>query len=178
VNRAPERFETERLTGHRAGARDEEFVVAMFADPRVTATLGGPRDPDAVRAALRRWDGHWEAYGFGPWVVDDATSGASVGWILLHRTDTGGAGGVEVGWSIAADRRREGLATEGGARAIRVAFEEVGLDALVSFTLVDNIASQGVIQRLGFTFDCETDHAGLPHVLYRLAKRDWEADHG
>lgn len=176
--RAPERFGTERMAAHRVGPDDEDFLVGMWSDPRVVATLGGPRDRDAVRATVQRWDDHWTTHGFGPWIVADEVTGAPLGWILLYRTDTGGPGSVEVGWSIAADHWREGLATEGGAAATRIGFAVVGLEALVSFTLVDNVASRGVMERLGFTYEADVEHAGLPHVLYRLTKQEWEADHG
>jgi len=178
VTVAPEELVTERLVAHRGGPADEDFVVSMFSDARVHATLGGPRDRANVRDALARWDAHWDVHGFGPWIADDATTGASVGWILLHTTETGGPGSVEVGWSIAADRWGEGLATEGGAAATAVGFGAVGLDALVSFTLVDNVASRRVMEKIGFGLDGEVEHAGLPHVLYRLDRDTWEARRG
>jgi RimJ/RimL family protein N-acetyltransferase len=174
TGRAPESFTTARLVAHRGGAPDEDFVVEMFADPRVYATLGGPRDRDDVRHALARWDEHWATRGFGPWIVDDAGTGAPLGWILLHVTDTGGAGGVEVGWSIVADRWGEGLAAEGGAEATRIGFADVGVDELVSFTLPHNRASQRVMEKIGFTHTEDVEHAGLPHVLYRLDRTTWE----
>ena len=47
--RVPEVFATERLDARRIDpATDEEFVVAMWSDPRVVATLGGGRDRDAI----------------------------------------------------------------------------------------------------------------------------------
>jgi ribosomal-protein-alanine N-acetyltransferase len=174
---APESFTTARLVAHRGGPADEEFVAAMFADPRVHATLGGPRDRENVRRALGLWDEHWTTHGFGPWIVDDAATGAPLGWILLHTTDTGGRGGVEVGWSIAADRWCEGLASEGGAAATRIGFVDVGLDALVSFTLPDNLGSRRVMEKIGFTYADDVEHAGLSHVLYRLDRTTWEQRH-
>jgi len=38
---------------------------------------------------------------------------------------------------------------------------------VVSFTLPDNLTSRRVMEKLGFTFERDTRHAGLPHVLYR-----------
>jgi RimJ/RimL family protein N-acetyltransferase len=174
TGRAPESFTTERLVAHRAGVADEDFVAAMFSDPRVHATLGGPRDRSQVRDALRRWEAHWSRHRFGPWIVADASGGAPVGWILLHATDTGGAGGVEVGWSIAADRWGEGLAAEGGRAATRIGFDDVGLASLVTFTLPENRASRRVMEKIGFTYDTDVEHAGLRHVLYRLDRATWE----
>ncbi len=96
---------------------------------------------------------------------------------MLTATETGGPG-VEVGWAVASDCWRRGYATEAGAEAVRIGFEDLGLDELVSFTLVDNVASQGVMKKLGFVYERDVEHVGLPHVLYRLYRKDWEANHG
>ena len=64
------------------------------------------------------------------------------------------------------DRRSD---SEMAAEAVRVAFEELGLPDLVSFTLHDNHASRRVMERLGFSYERDVEHAGLPHVLYRLS---------
>jgi RimJ/RimL family protein N-acetyltransferase len=34
------------------------------------------------------------------------------------------------------------------------------------------------MRKLGFTYEAHVEHAGLPHVLYRLRKQEWEIDHG
>jgi [ribosomal protein S5]-alanine N-acetyltransferase len=176
ITRVPDSFTTERLTAVRVGPADEEFLVAMWSDPRVVATLGGARDREQVRTTIERLDAHWEAFGHGMWILRDRATGAPVGWTMLTVTDVGGPGGVEVGWSVAADRWREGLASEAAAEAVRLAFTDLGRDDVVTFTLVDNVASQGVMRRLGFTYEADVEHAGLPHVLYRLTKKDWEAN--
>jgi RimJ/RimL family protein N-acetyltransferase len=48
------------------------------------------------------------------------------------------------------------------------------VDDLVSFTLPDNRASRRVMEKIGFRHDTEVEHAGLPHVLYRLDRANWE----
>ena len=48
---------------------------------------------------------------------------------------------------------------------------------MVSFTLADNVASRGVMEKLGFAYDGDVEHAGLPHVLYRLRAHTWEQRH-
>ncbi len=179
TTRVPEQFGTDRLVARRIDpATDEDFLVAMWSDPRVVATLGGARDRAQVRAITDRLVAHWDTHGHGMWVLRDRTSGAPVGWTMLTATDVGGPGGVEVGWSTAADRWREGLASEAAAEAVRIAFTDLDRDDLVTFTLVDNRASQAVMDKLGFTYEADVEHAGLPHVLYRLTKQEWEANDG
>lgn len=169
----PLEFSTERLDAHQVGGEDLEKLEVLFQDERVTATLGGPRDRDRIRDDIGRWLAHWDAQGFGLWILRERELENSVGWVMLHVTDTGGPG-VEVGWTIAADRWRRGLGSEAGAAAVHIGFETLGLHEIVSFTLVGNVASRRVMEHLGFTYDCETEHAGLPHVLYRLDHTTWE----
>jgi [ribosomal protein S5]-alanine N-acetyltransferase len=172
VNPAPETFATTRLTARRVGVDDQPFLVGLFADERVTRTLGGPRDVTRVRDDVDRWNRHWDEHGFGLWTLrlrDDATP---VGWTMLHTTTPGP--GVEVGWTVAADHWRQGYATEAATAAVDIGFGAVGLDRVVAFTSVDNVASRGVMEKLGFRYDGEVEHAGLPHALYGMNRDDWE----
>ena len=46
---------------------------------------------------------------------------------------------------------------------------------LVCFTLTTNHASQRVMEKVGFRYECNVLHAGLPHVFYRLTASAWRA---
>src|SRR4051812_33919263 len=164
----PETFVTERLAAHRVTDADEPFLVAMFADPNVHATLGGPRDAARVREMLDRMIANWDRSGYGTWILEDRSTGAPVGWVGLHDTDTGGPGSVELLYAIASARWREGLATEAGRTVVGFARESLDRDELVCFTLVENVGSQRPMRGLGFRDAGEVEHAGLPHLLTRL----------
>ena len=166
---APEMFSTERLVARRIDRADQPFLEAMWGDPAVHAPLGGPRDAAWVEQMLDRMLDHWARRGFGVWVLRDRQTDVPVGWVGLHETDTGGAGGVELLYAIASARWREGLATEAGRATVEIARVELGLNELVCFTLVDNVASRRTMVGLGFTDAGPVDHAGLPHALTRRA---------
>jgi RimJ/RimL family protein N-acetyltransferase len=163
----PDALSTERLDAHRVGLDDEPFLRAMFSDARVTATLGGPRDDVRVRETLDRMTGHWERTGFGTWILVERASGEPVGWVGLHQTDTGGPGGVELLYSIAADHWRRGYAVEAGRAAVVIGHGILDRPELVAFTLPYNRGSRAVMERLGFEYDTDVEHLGLRHVLYR-----------
>jgi [ribosomal protein S5]-alanine N-acetyltransferase len=165
--RAPDSFTTERLVAHRIEPGDESFLVAMFEDPDVHATLGGPRDETRVREMLDRWIEHWDRRGFGTWIIRDRSTDEPVGWVGLADTDTGGAGGVELLYAVTSTRWREGLATEAGRAAVDIARDSLHLDELVCFTLPVNEGSYRTMMGLGFVDAGMTEHAGLPHVLTR-----------
>ena len=63
---------------------------------------------------------------------------------------------------------RERLAPEAARAAVAWGFERCGLARVVSFTLPENRRSQRVMEKLGMSFACEFERAGLPHLLYEL----------
>jgi RimJ/RimL family protein N-acetyltransferase len=168
-------METERLRLTRIDAGDEDFVRVMWGDPKVTRTLGGARDAAGARAVLDRMVAHWDR-GYGAWIVRERATGEPVGWMFLHDTDVGGPGGVELGYALIQSAWGKGYATEAGRAALDVAWRELGRDSVVAFTLADNRASQAVMARLGFEYEGEVEHAGRPHVLYRVHRPDGIAD--
>ena len=178
MSRAPERFETERLIARRPSAADEEFFVAAWSDPRVTGWLGGSRDREGVRALLQHFDDLWRHDTDGMWILEDRTTKQPVGWILLHPMDFGGHAGTEIGWTIIADRWREGLASEAAVRVAEIAFADCALTEVINGTMTTNVASRGVMEKLGMQYDRNVEHAGLPHVLYRLDRQTWEKTQG
>lgn len=167
AQQAPERVETARLVLTRPVADDLDGFAALLAEPRVGRWLGGPASRERVTAMLERHIAHWTALGFGLWTARDRETNAVVGRGGLSVQIAGGAGGVEAGWTIAADRWGEGLATELGAAAITVAERDLRLTELISLTMPDNAASRRVMEKLGFAYERDIVHRDVPHVLYR-----------
>jgi ribosomal-protein-alanine N-acetyltransferase len=58
---------------------------------------------------------------------------------------------ANVGYWVARDRQNRGLATSAVADVVRHAFDELELHRVEAGTLVDNIASQRVLEKNGFT---------------------------
>jgi len=51
-----------------------------------------------------------------------------------------------------------------------VAFKQLGLGDIVTFTLATNPASRRIMEKVGCKFERDIVHSGLPHVLYRLTR--------
>jgi ribosomal-protein-alanine N-acetyltransferase len=56
-----------------------------------------------------------------------------------------------LGYWVARDRQGRGLATLAAGEVVRFAFDELGLHRVEAGTLVDNVASQRVLEKNGFT---------------------------
>jgi RimJ/RimL family protein N-acetyltransferase len=145
-----------------------EHLARLHGDPRVGATLGGVRSRDQVADELAAHERHWAEHGFGYWAVFDAATDEFVGRGGLHRCRVGGRDEVEIGWAVLPERWGQGIATQIARMAAATAFDEHALPDVVAFTLPDNLASRRVMEKAGFAYEREVQHAGLPHVLYRL----------
>jgi RimJ/RimL family protein N-acetyltransferase len=161
-------IETPRMRGERIAAVHEAALTTLLGDPQVGATLGGAKSPEAVRVAVGRHGEHWDEHGFGYWTFLDRETGAPIGRGGLSRAHVGGRDEIEVGWAVMPEHWGRGYATELGAASVRVAFDVLLVPDVVAYTLPHNLSSRRVMEKLGFEYEREIVHAGLPHVLYRL----------
>jgi ribosomal-protein-alanine N-acetyltransferase len=168
---AVDRVRTARLVGRRPEPGDADAYVRFYGDPRTPEALWPSelRTPDRARAALDAFIGHWQRWGFGVWTVL-LPGGEVIGHAGVQHTTIGDRPEVELLWFIHPDHWNRGYATEMAREAVRVAFDVLGLDDVISFTVHGNAASRAVMAKLGMTYEGDIEHAGLPHVLYRLTR--------
>jgi RimJ/RimL family protein N-acetyltransferase len=153
--------------------RDLPEIERMHADVQTMATLGGVRDAAATRRMVGEWIAHWDAHGFGLWIARDAATSEFAGRGGLRHTVVGGNPEVEVAYGFLPAFWGRGLATELAEASVRAGFADLHLVDLVCFTLTTNRASQRVMEKVGFAFEREVEHANLPHRLYRLRAARW-----
>lgn len=79
---------------------------------------------------------------------------------------------VEVGYSFDSACWGRGLATEVATACLEIARDTLRLPSVVAVTLPTNQRSQRVMSKIGMRFEREVDHAGLPHVLFRITFAD------
>jgi len=170
-----DRVETERMVCERLRPAHASEMVLLLSDPRVARTLF-PSSPQLseseVLASLDQKLEHWTRHGFGLWVLRDRASGEMVGRGGLQHTTVAGLDEVEVGWAIVPERWGHGLATELARASVRVAFDDLGLDEIVAFSLPDNLASRRVMEKAGLHYERHLVRMDLVHVLYRRDRGD------
>lgn len=157
---------------------DREAWAAMNADAEVMEFFPSTLDRDESDRAFDRFSSALDERGWGLWAVD--LGGRFVGFTGLNPVpiDLPCAPAVEIGWRLARSAWGQGFATEAAHAVLEVAFGELGLADVVSFTAVGNVRSRNVMERLGMRRDGEGDfdHPRVPadspvrrHVLYRLS---------
>jgi [ribosomal protein S5]-alanine N-acetyltransferase len=163
------RITTRRLLALRPSDADEENYRQLLLAPEINRWLRPPplppmRDEDPG-LWLARDISHWQAHGFGPWVLRERSSGEFLGRAGLAHTTLRDRTAVELAWAILPSRWRQGHASE-AARAALKAGEDLGFQELLAYTLPTNAASRGVMRKIGMRLSGEITHAGLPHLLY------------
>ncbi len=107
---------------------------------------------------------HRITHGFGwalAWEGDNC-----VGWSVAQYCIVDGVSEVEIGWAVARSRWRQGIATRLGQHALSEV-SPLDLNSVVAYTREDNMASRGVMSKLGMSYEKSFHFHGEPHVLYR-----------
>jgi RimJ/RimL family protein N-acetyltransferase len=182
VNPAIE-FTTERLLLRQWRASDREPFAELNADPRVMEFFPTLLDRAASDAGFDRLRAKIEERGWGLWAVELRATNSFIGFVGLQVPTAPLPFGpcVEVAWRLAHAYWGNGYATEAAKGTLRVGFERLALEEIVSFTAVINRKSRAVMERLGMqeaeaTFQHPSVPEGSPlreHCLYRLTRQRW-----
>ena len=174
-------LETPRMILRRWQAEDREPFARLNGDPAVMEHFPNPLTRQESDDLADRIEAHFNEHGFGVWATELRAGSSFIGFIGLNILHFGAAFTpcVEIAWRLAAEHWGTGLATEGAQAVVRHAFNDLGIPALVSFTVPANRRSRRVMEKLGMTHDPrdDFDHPLLPedhplrrHVLYRLTR--------
>ena len=169
---------TRRLAGTPAAPGDIADIHRLHGDSRVMATLSGDGETLSREDSLIFLDRaaeHWKLHGFGLWVFREHVGGDFVGYGGIKHAVIEGRDEIELAYAIRSDRWGKGFATELSIAALKLGFDLIHLDRIVAITLPHNLASRGVMEHCGFTYQRDIVHAGLPHVLYLLEARNFVA---
>lgn len=136
----------------------KDAPAALLLSKEETSRAGLPsqvyRDHAHAVSALAFLIRHYPTPGnprHGPYVlaVEHRASGALIGHVGFSPLDDE----VEIGFSIAQDYQRQGLATQAIVAASRWAFETFELDTIVAITSVANVPSKRTLARAGFVHE-------------------------
>jgi RimJ/RimL family protein N-acetyltransferase len=134
---------------------DDDFAAMLRGDrdvrPGLAQPPGGVDEPVVLEHVRRiaeelRRDG----YPGGQWMM--VADGEVVGLCGI-KTPPSAEGDVELGYGVAASRRRRGHATAAIAALIKAARRDPAVRAILALTAPDNVASHRVLTRNGFS--CE-----------------------
>ena len=180
----PIELETERLRLRQWRRSDLDPFAALNADPRVMEFFPRPLTRGESDELAEHCRSFITERGWGFWAVEIKDGAPFAGFVGLNipRTPLPFSPCVEIGWRLAFQHWNRGYATEAARAALRIGFERIGVDEIVSFTAILNVRSQAVMRRIGMGRDPATfEHPRVPpgplrtHCLFRLARKEWRA---
>jgi RimJ/RimL family protein N-acetyltransferase len=179
----PIEFMTERLRLRQWETRDREPFAAMNADPDVMRYFAEVGTRESSNRTVDIWQSEIEGRGWSNWAVEHAESKTFIGFVGLSvpRRALPFMPCVEIGWRLAKAHWGKGFATEAAKGALRVGFERLNLEEIVSFTSLVNQPSRAVMERIGMINSEEDfDHPALPegselrrHCLYKISREHY-----
>ena len=162
---------TARLRLRELTHADAAFIRELVNDPAWLRFIGDRKvrsDDDARGYIDKIRDGHYAKYGFGLWAVEALETGEPVGMCGLIRRDT--LDHPDLGFAFLERHRGLGYAREAAEAVVALARERFGFTQLLAITNTDNVASQKVLERVGFHFDRKLDWAETGEVLCLYAQ--------
>jgi RimJ/RimL family protein N-acetyltransferase len=149
---------------------DLPLLEGLLGDPEMMRHLGGPESSEKIAERQARY----ERPGSGQFkIVDDAT-GEAVGWVGYWERSWRDEQVYEIGWSVLPAFQGRGIAGAATAQAIAAASSENKRRFLHAFPSVDNLPSNAICRKLGFTLIETADFEYPPGNIMRC--NDWRLD--
>ena len=157
--------------------------MVLYSDPVVTRYIGGQTWTSASEAAtaMARIIAAYDTWGAGMGGFplfrrsDDALVGAVLIKWLPGRDRAVNTTDLEIGWHLAQRYWGNGYATEAGRAAMDYAFENFDVSEIYAVTEPENVASQRVALRLGFSRLGHSNeyYGGLPVEKFVITRAEW-----
>jgi RimJ/RimL family protein N-acetyltransferase len=113
---------------------------------------------------------HQEQYGYGLFSVILKANGELVGDCGLEHMELDGLPEVEIGYDFLSAYWCRGLATEAAESIRDFAFEQLGLQRVISLIQPDNVASARVAEKIGMTKEKECLRGNRLYHVYSLCR--------
>lgn len=148
------KLETERLILRRMDIGDSEDVFEYASDEEVSKYVAWDlhKSIDDSRRYLRLMMKKYRKFRIGDWGIVLKSNGKLIGscgfvnWNCEHNC-------AEIGYVLSRKYWNSGIMTEAVKRVIKFGFEEMNLNRIEGYHMIENVASERVMQKAGMTFE-------------------------
>jgi ribosomal-protein-alanine N-acetyltransferase len=163
-------IETRRLSLRQFRNEDLTSYTAIMGDDEVGKWFPGGKGftSEQAKKSLDNIIQHWTTHGFGIWAVIGKEEEALLGRCglnLIAETSE-----VEVDFVIANGFWRRGFATEGAKASLSYGFQVLNLDRVIGLSKPENVASRGVMEKVGMHYVRDAMYWGILCAYYELSK--------
>ena len=204
---------TERLRLEPIGPANAHDLWLVHSDDDVSYWYGDKPTLGEAGQRARFMGESWRLHGVHKWIAYDRESGDLVGrgglsrtpvdddwgqiypllpaepWVrVVHENRRPGvvhANWLELGWALRREFWGRGYASEIGRAGLAFAFDDLGVQAVVSCTVRHNLRSRAVMERIGMRYAGEIRSRGVvegmdgeqddaPFAVCVLLRKDWD----
>lgn len=170
--------ETDRLILREIVPEDAEGLYELDSDPLVHSYLGNRPLTTMAQAAeqigfIRR---QYLDNGIGRWAVVEKSTGTFLGWSglkLVRETINDHSDYFDLGYRLIRKFWGQGFASESAIAVLDYGFDVLALEEIFAAAHLDNIASNRILQKLGFGHRGDFEYDSARHNWYRMLARDW-----
>jgi ribosomal-protein-alanine N-acetyltransferase len=172
------KLETERLFLRELNETDVQGMFELDSDPKVHTFLGSHQTIHKIEEAaniIKHVQLQYQQNGIGRWAVIEKESGEFMGWsgLKLEKGLPKYSPYYDLGYRFKPKFWGKGFATETAKFALQYGFLELNLPQINATAQDANIASNKVIEKVGFQFVETFPFEGITTNWYRLLKEEW-----
>jgi RimJ/RimL family protein N-acetyltransferase len=149
--------------------RDLPLLQRLMGDPKMTKHLGGPESAEKIAGRLTRYINSNGPDGRMFKIIDAGKPAGSVGYWerTWHDEEI-----YETGWSVLPEFQGRGIATQATELAIERARADAKHSSIHAFPSTENVASNALCKKLGFTLLGEHEFEFPPGS--KMKCNDWK----
>lgn len=158
---------TSRLHIRHCMPADAPFLLRLLNTEgwlRFIGDRGLRTEEDALRYLENKIFPSYAKHGFGAYVLEIKESGLPIGMSTLVKRDH--LEHVDLGYALLPEHMGKGYAAEASEAVMQYAREALGLTTLLAIVQPDNVASIGLLRKLGFGYERELIQDGERLEVY------------
>ena len=146
-------LETERLSLRELIADDAVFINTLLNTPKFLKYIGDRNvrsDEDAREFIVNRYAASYTTNGYGLWALEtaDGTTVGICGFVKRDYFDE-----PDIGFAFLPEHEGKGYGYESATAVMQYGREKLGFTKVLAITSLDNDASVGLLNKLGFADD-------------------------
>lgn len=158
---------------------DAEGMYELDSDPQVHRYLGNKTidSRDKAMDVIRMVRKQYHENGIGRWAMVEKRTGAFIGWTglkLVKETTNNHINYHDLGYRLIRKYWGQGFASEGANASLAYGFSELKLNEIFAAAHTENLASNRILQKLGFRQSGSFLYDTSTHHWYSLGKEVWE----
>ncbi len=146
-------YETERLFIRPTATDDAKFIFKLLNTPQWIENIGDRNlktVQDAEDYITVKMLPQFKKLGFSNNTVIRKSDHKKIGTCGLYKRD--GLDNVDIGFAFLPEFQKQGYAYEASKKMVEIAFSELNISTINAITTKENIPSQNLIKKLGFTY--------------------------